>query len=173
MLVFSLTIVRDVPSDATPLGTGYHQPSEAQASCTPCAEGESQREEGSAACESCPVGRSSVSGSATCTICDSGYYRQHADSPSSECTPCSAIDGVSCRSNTTTETLSLTFGYWRHSTATLETWPCKSSGGRSPCVGGIDAGSNGNGYCAAGFRGPVSQVRRLVVCSARSACSVM
>ena len=41
-----------------------------------------------------------------------------------------------------------------HSTATMQIWRCKSSGGWSPCKGGADAGNAGDGYCAGGYRGP-------------------
>ena len=55
---------------------------------------------------------------------------------------------------TTLETVVLEAGYWRHSTATGKVLRCRSDGSWSPCLGGGDAGSDGDGYCAEGFRGP-------------------
>ena len=48
----------------------------------------------------------------------------------------------------------MTAGYWRHSIATVETHLCKSDGSWSPCDGGGEAGTEGDGYCATGYRGP-------------------
>jgi len=111
-------------------------------------------------CRRCEVGQDSLkatsnaSGSAGCTICAVDYYRPNANSPASACALCSAISGVYCPSNTTIETLFLNPGYWRHSSSTLETWYCRNNGARSPCVGGDDAGRNGDGYCEEGYHGP-------------------
>jgi hypothetical protein len=107
-----------------------------------------------AACAECKVGQSSPRGSASCTICDGGFYRPQATSAASECTACDSVQGISCGLDTTTATLNLTRGYWRHSAATIETHYCKSDGSWSPCLGGGDAGHEGDGYCAPGYRGP-------------------
>eukprot|EP00966_Prymnesium_polylepis_P116513 2692841-Prymnesium_polylepis.1 len=106
------------------------------------------------ACVTCQLGQSSQSGSAQCTLCAKGYFRQHAHLPASECSSCDAIRGVQCDGNATITTFNMTAGYWRHSTATAETHFCKSDGSWSPCQGGADAGAEGNGYCAEGYRGP-------------------
>eukprot|EP00966_Prymnesium_polylepis_P169539 3920071-Prymnesium_polylepis.4 len=89
-----------------------------------------------------------------CAFCAADFYRPHADSPARECTPCSAIPGTVCGSDTTIANLGVAIGYWRHSEATIETHYCKTAGAWTPCMGGFDAGNNGNGYCAAGYRGP-------------------
>jgi hypothetical protein len=75
-----------------------------------------------------------------------------------DCALCSAIRGVRCDVDATTAKLNLTGGYWRHSNATLEVWRCKSSGSWSPCVGGVDGGALGDGYCALGYRGPRCEI---------------
>eukprot|EP00966_Prymnesium_polylepis_P044096 1022501-Prymnesium_polylepis.1 len=49
--------------------------------------------------------------------------------------------------------LTLKVGYWRHSTVTLQTHSCPIAEGWTPCRGGIDAGHEGDGYCAPGHRG--------------------
>ena len=106
------------------------------------------------ACRPCSLGQDSVSGSGFCTFCAAGYYRPDADSPTTTCTSCGGIPGIRCGSNATIAALNITARYWRHSTATLETHLCKSDGSWSPCKGGADAGAEGDGYCAEGYRGP-------------------
>ena len=106
------------------------------------------------ACRRCPSSQDSTNGSRVCTFCSAGYSRPTADSSASDCSPCDVIQGVACARNTTTATLNLTVGYWRHSDQTLQTWYCKHSGDWSPCLGGADAGHEGDGYCADGYHGP-------------------
>ena len=137
-----------------PCAAGYHQPEEGQARCIPCAAGDHQPERGKVDCVRCRQGRDSESGSATCLLCADDYYRPNPHLPASECTLCSAIHGVSCASNATLNTLNLTVGYWRHSLSTSETHFCKFNGDWTPCLGGIDAADDGDGYCALGYRGP-------------------
>ena len=94
-----------------------------------------------------------------CDRCAKDYFRQRADSPLTECKLCStAAHGVSCGSNTTVATFNLTSGYWRHSVLTMETWRCKSNGDWTPCRGGADAGTDGDGYCQPGYRGPRCEI---------------
>eukprot|EP00966_Prymnesium_polylepis_P313944 7254705-Prymnesium_polylepis.1 len=131
-----------------------HQHEEGQTSCQPCSAGEHQPERGEATCIPCPTGRHAAVGSAQCSICAEEYYRPSADSPATECTACNAIPGVSCGLNATIATLNMTTGHWRHSTATAETFLCRSDGSWTPCTGGADAGVDGDGYCADGYRGP-------------------
>ena len=95
-----------------------------------------------------------MTGSPECDKCAVGYYRPSADSSASECSSCGVIWGVSCGFDATIATANLTVGAWRHSNLTLETWPCKSMGGWTPCRGGTSAGHEGNGYCADGHIGP-------------------
>jgi hypothetical protein len=137
-----------------PSAPGYHQPDEGQDHCEPCPPGEYQSERGKAECRTCKEAQDSLSGSATCTLCADRYYRPHAHLPAVECVPCSTIRGVACGSNATIHTLNLTQGYWRHSGGTNETHHCKSDGSWTPCFGGADAGADGDGYCAQGYRGP-------------------
>jgi hypothetical protein len=56
--------------------------------------------------------------------------------------------------NTTTESVVVNRGHWRISTSTLDIYACRDNNGVSPCLGGSDAGTRGNGYCAAGHFGP-------------------
>ena len=62
------------------------------------------------------------------------------------------IEGVACDRNATLATFSLTQGWWRLSTLTIQTHYCKrGENGWTPCDGGSDAGSNGDGCCAVGY----------------------
>jgi hypothetical protein len=62
--------------------------------------------------------------------------------------------GVQCAPDTTTATLNLSVGFWRHSNQTLEICRCKHSGDWSPCSGGAHARYDGDGYCKDGYHGP-------------------
>ena len=93
-------------------------------------------------------------GFAQCTICAEDYFRPTAHSSAALCSTCDVIPGVNCSTNTTVATLALVAGYWRHSTATTKTHRCKLDGSWSPCRGGAEAGFEGDGYCAADYRGP-------------------
>eukprot|EP00966_Prymnesium_polylepis_P026982 624044-Prymnesium_polylepis.2 len=132
----------------------YHQPDEGQDRCLPCGSGKYQAKSGASDCSKCDVGRNSSAGSAECTYCAEDYYRQHEHSPPRECQLCSAIRGVSCGLDTTLAKLRLAHAHWRHTNATAQPWACKSDGGWSPCHGGSDAGTEGNGYCTEGYHGP-------------------
>ena len=133
---------------------GHHQGSTGSTACRPCDSGKYQPELGAAKCISCEAGHNSTSGSAACTMCSRDFFRPDAGSPVTACTSCDEIPSVSCGQNTTTRTLTINHGYWRHSTATLETWRCVISEGWSPCRGGDEAGHSGDGYCAPGYFGP-------------------
>ena len=109
---------------------------------------------GALGCIPCDASRDSVSGSSECAICREGFFRLRASSSAKECSSCETMRGVRCDTNATVATLNLTKGYWRHSKATREVWPCKRNGGWSPCFGGDDAGVDGVGYCAPGYHGP-------------------
>eukprot|EP00966_Prymnesium_polylepis_P070665 1642295-Prymnesium_polylepis.2 len=93
-------------------------------------------------------------------VCAEGFSRPHTTSPVTECTLCE-FRGARCALNATEGTLTLSDGYWRHTTATLEILRCKhigassvADGAWSPCSGGREAGNEGDGYCATGYRGP-------------------
>ena len=142
-------------TDCAPCALGTFSPEGGKSACTSCAAGEYQDSEGKVKCKKCPTGYSSVGASAICSICDAGFFRPSVDSSSeTECTDCIDYSGLACGLNATTATVNVTSGYWRHSTLTVETHVCKSSGSWSPCFGGLDAGHDGNGYCASGFHGP-------------------
>eukprot|EP00966_Prymnesium_polylepis_P062156 1442362-Prymnesium_polylepis.1 len=135
-------------------GAGSFQPATGSSACSLCPEGEYQSSPAADTCKRCSVGHDSLDGSAACAFCASGYYRPRADSPVAECRACDALDGVSCGRNSTIATLSLAQGYWRHSTATIQTHRCRADGAWSPCRGGLGAGNDGDGYCEDGYRGP-------------------
>ena len=117
-------------------------------------------------CRRCDVGQDSLhailnangavnsSGSAGCTLCAHGYYRRDVHDPATACEECGSLPGVRCSANATLKTLELESGYWRHSEATIQTVRCREDDGWTPCSGGIDAGDDGDGYCAAGYHGP-------------------
>ena len=133
---------------------GTHQRLEGMTSCEPCAAGEHQSEPGAAVCIPCQTGTDSAAGSSECTICAIGFYKPQPGSLAADCISCTGVRGTTCGSNATMANLNLTYGHWRHSSATVQTWRCKASGGWSPCDGGIDAGRDGDSYCAAGYHGP-------------------
>jgi len=147
-------------STCTACNPGFHQRFEGQTQCNACTVGFYQPELGAAECRECKTGRNSVSGAAQCTVCSEGFYRPRSDSPAESCERCdqTQMRGVSCGANTTTASLNLTKGYWRHSTNTLRVWPCKVSEGWTPCRGGIDAGHEGDGYCELGYHGPYCEL---------------
>eukprot|EP00966_Prymnesium_polylepis_P334085 7389481-Prymnesium_polylepis.2 len=106
------------------------------------------------ACIECDASRFSVNGSAACELCATNYFRPQANSSAVECSTCNDIQGVTCALDTTTPTLKLDAGYWRHSAATTQTHRCKLSGNWTPCAGGVEVGVEGDAYCATGYRGP-------------------
>jgi hypothetical protein len=106
------------------------------------------------ACVLCQLGEDSENGSVACRFCAPEYYRPHGDSPASECTRCDVIEGVSCGRDTTIRTLAISTHYWRHSANTTRVYRCKQSGDWTPCVGGVDGGQEGDGYCEPGYHGP-------------------
>eukprot|EP00966_Prymnesium_polylepis_P204139 4728751-Prymnesium_polylepis.1 len=61
--------------------------------------------------------------------------------------------GVSCQNNASIETLVIERQHWRLSPTTLKIWRCKSIGDWSPCLGGVEAGDDGAGYCESGYHG--------------------
>lgn len=94
-----------------------------------------------------------------CVDCAPGSY--HA---SGSCEPCPT--GALCPGGTTLANLTLRPGYWRHSAETADVHPCAefygagysvldSSSAAAACVGGTDAGEDGDGYCAPLHRGPL------------------
>jgi len=137
-----------------PCAAGSFQQVSGSSACAACFPGEYQPEQGALECRRCALGQSSVSGADRCAICAEHYLRPAATSPVLACTPCSELHGVVCGVNTTTATLNLTRGYWRHSASTRETHACAYRGGWTPCRGGGDVGVDGDGYCAPGYRGP-------------------
>eukprot|EP00966_Prymnesium_polylepis_P059249 1373529-Prymnesium_polylepis.1 len=133
--------------------SGHYCPS-ATIEPTPCEPGEYQPESGAVECRDCKAGQSSIAAAAECTVCTAGFYRPTADSSATECVPCTTVEGTSCPWNATIRTLRLSNGYWRHSARTLQTFHCKSQGDWTPCLGGGNAGHDGDGYCAPGHAGP-------------------
>jgi hypothetical protein len=110
--------------------------------------------DGAMTCEACEAPTSAFPGSDACNVCARFFFKQNASRTASaaNCRPCPT--GVHCTHGTTMETLSLKSGYWRASSATSQTWPCKSSGLWSPCAGGIHP----SGYCSSGYDGPLCEV---------------
>ena len=150
---FPLSLMQ-MPPPASPSRAGHHQPDEGQDRCIPCGSGKYQAKSGAIDCAKCDAGQNSSAGSLECTYCAEDYYRPLANSSATDCELCSAIRGVSCGVNTTLATLQLVQAHWRHTGATVQTWRCKSDGSWSPCLGGANAGTEGDGYCAEGYQGP-------------------
>eukprot|EP00966_Prymnesium_polylepis_P331934 7387484-Prymnesium_polylepis.1 len=116
-------------------------------------------------CTACPGERvDSLAGAAECTLCEVGTFQVDPSSPASDlnCKICGT--GLNCsRTGTTINTVQLQDRYWRHSEKTDELWRCKQQGDHSPCLGGPSAsrtakGSEGDGYCKEGYRGPRCEI---------------
>jgi hypothetical protein len=118
-----------------------------------CAVGKCQSSRAADECKQCEIGQSSMRGSPNCTICDLGYYRPQQTSSASKCSACDAKK-MRRGFDTTIATLNLTRGYWRHSALTIDMHGCKEDRVWTPCRGGANASSTGEGYCAEGYRGP-------------------
>jgi len=131
--------------------SGTYETTPASRECKKCHAGEYQPEEGQTDCLRCPVGQDSLRGSAECTRCADGFYRQHARLPAAECKSCSAIQGMRCHSDATTETLDLNSGWWRLSVNTSRAYKCKVKGNVTACLGGMHRAS----ICAPGHAGPL------------------
>ena len=78
-------------------------------------------------------------------------------------------EGANCPPGTMLRTLELQRGYWRLSRDTLDIRSCPSTTTDdgdvwSPCRGGVDVGTDGDGYCEAegGFLGPRCEVCEVV-----------
>eukprot|EP00966_Prymnesium_polylepis_P117171 2707417-Prymnesium_polylepis.1 len=133
---------------------GHYQSAAGSSSCVDCPAGDFQSEQGATECQRCVRGHDSLPGSESCDMCAAQYYsRIKSNSSASDCAPCSAVTDVRCARNTTTETLNLSAGYWRHSAFTNQTWLCKNNANWSPCRGGDDAGFDGDGYCEPDYHG--------------------
>eukprot|EP00966_Prymnesium_polylepis_P198146 4591363-Prymnesium_polylepis.1 len=123
----------------------------------PCAAGTAGQQPGlgaAAFCSKCAQPTTSLEGSHTCIDCEAGFYRLHRRSPAQDCTRCSEELGLVCQYNATVSSIELARGFWRHSNATMQTWPCKYSGNWTPCTGGAHTDGDGDGYCANGHLGP-------------------
>ena len=112
----------------------------------------------SAFCNACPLPTTGPEAASTCQWCIANYFS--SDDPSSGLTCHTCIDGAACVENTTFARVNLTHGRWRLSPRSREISDCALVGlsegvsDWSPCVGGSEAGSSGEGYCAAGHTGP-------------------
>ena len=69
------------------------------------------------------------------------------------CTPC--LEQGTCALDTLLEDVNITAGHWRLSNRSQKTVQCRADEGRgwSPCQGGVQAGTLGDGYCAANHLG--------------------
>jgi len=140
--------------------------------CSPCAQGHYAPTAGAQRCQQCPVGfipgaealaceacelpTSAWPGSASCSICTALYYQQNVTTTASlaNCQPCGQGLGLDCSIGTTLETIIISPGFWRHTARTAQALRCRSDGAWSPCLGGTNAGAEGDGYCAEGYGGP-------------------
>ncbi|KAL1499340.1 hypothetical protein AB1Y20_011547 [Prymnesium parvum] len=144
------------PQQAAVVACVYGEARDEESGACVCADGFEEEPSG-ASCVRCEGGRTSVQGSAGCTLCADGFFRADAWTPPSECTPCPSA-GVQCDGNATVATLRLASAWWRHSEHTLQVYSCRSKGEWSPCRGGGEAAEAGDGYCARGYVGPRCEV---------------
>ena len=113
-----------------------------------------------AECRRCEQSTSSVPGATSCDVCAEGYFAPL--DASGECVPC--VEWASCGFNTSTATLQVNDGWWRHSLMTVDAHKCERERGYSPCAGGGLANEplpgDGDGYCHADHRGPRCELCR-------------
>ena len=159
----------EAPLSCTP---GFYTPEAGRSSCTHCEPGHNQSAEGQMGCSLCPVRTyvsitgaaechncltrlSSFSGSATCNICDEGFFRRDAltEATTESCKLCFE-KGARCPTNTTLETVVVLPGFWRLSNRSKQMIKCKGSAAVKRCIGGMDAGFSGEGYCSERYTGP-------------------
>eukprot|EP00965_Chrysotila_dentata_P101041 3337445-Pleurochrysis_carterae.AAC.13 len=139
--------------------------------CELCKEGEYQPLRGMSECRVCPRGSSSIEGATTCALCENGFYKNPNSDAEDDCSDCSTVDGIACPRNTTLSTIDIRQGYWRHSASTKVVYECRSGdNGRTPCAGGKNAGTNGDGYCAIGHKGPVCEQQLFTKLPRRENC---
>eukprot|EP00966_Prymnesium_polylepis_P145516 3360809-Prymnesium_polylepis.2 len=151
---------------------GHYKSWVGNAPCSPCERGQFAYSQGATRCDNCSAGSASgvaatscdlcepptsaTPGAPSCSICAAFFYMENASRPASvaNCKPCLSGFANGCPVGTSIASISLDAGFWRHSTAAGQVVRCRKSGSWSPCQGGSEAGIDGDGYCAAGFRGP-------------------
>jgi hypothetical protein len=143
-----------------PCPAGSMQPDEGGRRCISCFPGTFQDAEGQAQCKLCATRTTSVAPYRDCTECAAGSVRDSVAIPPSQetCRPCHPL--AECTINSTTlPTMSLKYGAWRLSPFSHMLEECEQTGaGVSPCVGGDDSGTDGDGYCRSGHSGFRCQV---------------
>ena len=143
---------------------GSFQPMAGAASCSPCPMGTYQRAHEATSCDVCPENRrpSQTNGSTMC-ICEVGFFEDY-DSSEPTCERCGV--GLDClRPGMTRSGLTLSVGYWRPSSDSLDVRRCTDSGmnctNQGACAAstsGCRGGSDPNASCAATLDGPLCQL---------------
>jgi hypothetical protein len=134
--------------DCTPCAAGYTNSQEEAYSCQICSAGYYCSATESMSCSLAVIGSTSVAGAQSTSdcICASNEMAYH-----NTCIPCS--EGLDCSiTGLTTSTVSMYEGYWRTSTASIDTRKCSVP---KLCTGGVGAG---NDLCAVGQSGPYCAV---------------
>ena len=148
----------------SPCEPGSYAEASGGISCQPCAVQFAMPSEGATACTPCPSRTNSSAGQPQCDTCAAGFYRDTLETPASSATCKECLTGAWCPPNATLATLEILPGFWRLSTAAYEISRCPLSYGTDNgtelniCVGGVDTGHLGNGYCAANHSGPLCKV---------------
>ena len=128
-------------------------------------------------CTDCVSPKTSDAGATVCTTCKAEYYSTFRAGATDNftCSPC--LYGAVCPANTELRSVTLLRGSWRLSPFSSAVYRCGCGAdlaGRdcelkavveldgvdedSVCIGGSDGGEDGDGYCAAGHRGPLCRV---------------
>lgn len=140
---------------------GTFQSEQGETACRTCANRTYASRHGAVECNNCLFRLSSLQGSASCDVCDEGFFRRDAQGAvtPSTCEPC-FDKGAECPWNTTLETIVVLPGFWRLSNRSMEMTKCDGSAVEQRCLGGKDAGVDGEGYCGNLYTSPECQLCR-------------
>eukprot|EP00966_Prymnesium_polylepis_P268299 6198077-Prymnesium_polylepis.1 len=142
------------PDSCSECPPGYHATDTGNAQCSRCLQGYYQPYPGSTECLTCASPMSSAFGSSACDVCEAGFYRvsDFLAPSAANCRECPQT--FECVLNTTLATVNVLPGYWRLSATATRAYVCAGTS----CLGGMDAGDFGSGYCAANYTGPLCEV---------------
>lgn len=155
-------LIGNTSCEACPAGT--MQPAFGEVLCVACSQGESQPKPGQSQCTLCAAQTTSVEPFESCSECEGGTYRDaDAEASTDACRPCHPLAECPLPNGNTLPTVLLKNGTWRLSNSSRAIQRCQARGRVSPCLGGQNAGVDGDGYCRdghSGFRCEVCTDRR-------------
>ena len=152
--------VGDFPCSDCSFGTAEN--AEGARECSPCAAQTYSPATGATTCLACPERTNSSAGAAVCDVCARGFYKEDTATIASPATCHACLSLASCESNSTLATISLLPGHWRLTGRSNDISLCRTHNGPngtgSVCLGGLNVGELGAGYCSEGHTGPKCEV---------------